>query len=94
VLGTLVVLTALSAVLAAMGLLVALLGATRDERLESDLEAQGVGPRGLQAELRVRLALASWLATQALIGSRRASRRAHPAIPESGGAPGEVLCDE
>ena len=147
VLGTLVALTALSAVLAAIGLLVALLGATRDERLESDLEAQGVGPRGLRAELRVRLALASvlgvvvglaiaalltrlavasvraagaaanprpplvtvvpwpalaawgagelavlafagWLATQALIRSRRASRRAHPAIPESGGALG------
>jgi hypothetical protein len=150
VLGTLVALTALSAVLAAMGLLVALLGATRDERLESDLEAQGVGPRGLQAELRVRLALASvlgvvaglaiaalltrlavasvraagavanprpplvtvvpwaalaawgagelavlalagWLATQALIGSRRASRRAPGHTRERGSAGGGVV---
>ena len=31
----------------------------RDERAESDLTEQGVGPRGLRAELRVRLALAS-----------------------------------
>ncbi len=36
-------------------------GGARDERVESDLEEQGVGPRGLRAELRVRLALASVL---------------------------------
>ena len=38
-----------------------LFGGTRDERLESDLEEQGIGPRGLRAELRVRLALVSVL---------------------------------
>jgi hypothetical protein len=61
VLGTLVAATALSVVLAVVGLLVALLGGVRDERVESDLTEQGVGPRGLRAELRVRLALASLL---------------------------------
>ena len=61
VLGTLIAATALSAVLAVVGLLAALLGGVRDERVESDLQEQGVGPRGLRAELRVRLALASLL---------------------------------
>jgi len=61
VLGTLLAATALSAVLAVIGLLAALLGAARDERVESDLQEQGVGPRGLRAERRVRLALASVL---------------------------------
>jgi len=61
VLGTLIAATALSVVLAVVGLLVALLGGVRDERVESDLQEQGVGPRGLRAELRVRLALASLL---------------------------------
>jgi hypothetical protein len=60
VLGTLIAATALSVLLAVVGLLAALLGG-RDERVESDLEEQGVGPRGLRAELRVRLALASLL---------------------------------
>jgi hypothetical protein len=61
VLGTLIAATALSVLLAVVGLLAALLGGARDERVESDLEEQGVGPRGLRAELRVRLALASLL---------------------------------
>jgi len=61
VLGTLIAATALSLILAVVGLLAALFGAARDERVESDLEEQGVGPRGLRAELRVRLALASVL---------------------------------
>jgi hypothetical protein len=61
VLGTLIAATALSVVLAVVGLLTALLGGARDERAESDLTEQGVGPRGLRAELRVRLALASVL---------------------------------
>ena len=61
VLGTLIAATALSVVLAVVGLLAALLGGVRDERVESDLAEQGVGPRGLRAELRVRLALASLL---------------------------------
>jgi hypothetical protein len=61
VLGTLIAATALSVLLAVVGLLTALLGGARDERAESDLAEQGVGPRGLRAELRVRLALASVL---------------------------------
>ena len=68
VLGTLVAATALSAGLAVVGLLAALLGGVRDERVESDLEEQGVGPRGLRAELRVRLALASLLGVIAGVG--------------------------
>jgi len=61
VLGTLIAASALSVLLAVVGLLTTLLGGTRDERVESDLEEQGVGPRGLRAELRVRLALVSML---------------------------------
>jgi hypothetical protein len=61
VLGTLIAATVLSVVLAVVGLLTALLGGARDARAESDLSEQGVGPRGLRAELRVRLALASVL---------------------------------
>jgi hypothetical protein len=61
VLGTLIAATALSVVLAVVGLLTALLGGARDERASCDLSEQGVGPRGLRAELRVRLALASVL---------------------------------
>jgi hypothetical protein len=61
VLGTLIAATALSVVLAVVGLLTMLLGGARDERVESDLDEQGVGPRGIRAELRVRLALVSAL---------------------------------
>jgi hypothetical protein len=61
VLGTLIAATALSVVLAVVGLLAALFGAARDGRVESDLREQGVGPRGLRAELRVRLTLVSVL---------------------------------
>jgi hypothetical protein len=61
VLGTLIAATALSVVLAVVGLLTALLGGARDERASRDLSEQGVGPRGLRAELRVRFALASVL---------------------------------
>ena len=68
VLGTLIAATVLSAVLAVVGLLAALLGGVRDERVESDLQEQGVGPRGLRAELRVRLALASLLGVMAGVG--------------------------
>jgi hypothetical protein len=67
-LGTLIAATALSMVLAVVGLLTALLGGARDERSESDLKEQGVGPRGLRAELRVRLALASVLGVVAGLG--------------------------
>ena len=70
VLGTLIAATALSVLLAVVGLLAALLGGVRDERVESDLTEQGVGPRGLRAELRVRLVLASLLGVVAGAGSR------------------------
>jgi hypothetical protein len=68
VLGTLIAATALSVLLAVIGLLTTLLGGTRDERVESDLDEQGVGPRGLRAELRVRLALVSVLGVIAGLG--------------------------
>ena len=68
VLGTLIAATVLSVVLAVVGLLTALLGGARDARAESDLSEQGVGPRGLRAELRVRLALASVLGVIAGLG--------------------------
>jgi len=68
VLGTLIAAAALSVVLAVVGLLTALLGGARDERASSDLKEQGVGPRGLRAELRVRLALASALGVIAGLG--------------------------
>jgi hypothetical protein len=58
VMGALFAAAALSGALAALGLLVALLGSARDERVERDLEAQGVGPHGLRAELRMRLLIA------------------------------------
>jgi hypothetical protein len=61
VLGTLIAATALSLLLTLVGLLTALLGGTRDGRIGSDLEEQGVGPRGLRVELRIRFALASLL---------------------------------
>lgn len=56
---TLVGAWALSAVLAVLGLLIALLGALRDRALEADLLAQGMGPRALRFELRLRLGLAA-----------------------------------
>jgi hypothetical protein len=58
VLATLVAGTAVSGVLAVLGLLVALLGGVRDPGIQRDLEEQGVGPRGLRNELRLRLAIA------------------------------------
>jgi hypothetical protein len=61
VLGTAIAAAALSAALSVLGLLTALLGGARDERIERDLEAQGIGPRALRAEVRMRLALASVL---------------------------------
>ena len=61
VLGTLEAATALAGALAVLGLLVSLLGGVRDERVERDLVAQGVGPRGLRRELRLRLLLAAAL---------------------------------
>jgi hypothetical protein len=68
VLGTLIAATVLAALLAAAGLLVALLGGRDDERIESDLLAQGVGPRTLRAELQLRLLLTGALGVLAGFG--------------------------
>jgi hypothetical protein len=57
VLGTLIAAAVLSVLLAAIGLLAALRAGARDRRVETDLVEQGVGARGLRAELRTRLAL-------------------------------------
>jgi hypothetical protein len=54
VLGTLIASAAVTAVLAIVGLLTALMGAARDRELEEDLLAQGVGPAALRFELRAR----------------------------------------
>ncbi len=61
VLGTSLAAAAVSAGLSVLGLLTALLGGARDERIERDLEAQGVGPRALRAEVRMRMLIASGL---------------------------------
>jgi hypothetical protein len=61
VIGTLLIAGALGGALAVLGLLVVVGGPLRDRSIERDLEAQGVGPRGLRRELRLRLALASGL---------------------------------
>jgi hypothetical protein len=63
VLGTLIAATALAAALAVLGLLVTLLGAARDERVQNDLVVQGMGPRALRSELQLRLLLAGALGT-------------------------------
>jgi len=61
VLGTLNASAAVSAGLAVLGLLTALLGGARDRWIERDLEAQGAGPRMLAAEAGARLLVASGL---------------------------------
>ncbi len=68
VLGTLLAAAGLAAGLALVGLLVTLLGGGRDERIERDLIAQGVGPRGLGAELRLRMTLAAGIGVVAGLG--------------------------
>ena len=50
---------ALAGGLAVLGLLVALVGALRDRELEDDLYAQGLGPRALRLEMRLRLSAAA-----------------------------------
>jgi hypothetical protein len=57
-LGTLIAAAALSGALAVLGLLVALLGGARDRGVQRDLAVQGLGPRSLRLELRVRALLA------------------------------------
>ncbi|MGZ4194136.1 MAG: hypothetical protein ACXVRW_16945, partial [Solirubrobacteraceae bacterium] len=61
VLGTLVAAAAMSAALAIVGLLSALLGAARDGRTESDLADQGAGPRAVRGHLRLEAMIASAL---------------------------------
>jgi hypothetical protein len=59
VLGTLIAAAAVALALALAGLQAVVLGAARNARLEGDLAGLGVGPRGLRAELRFRLATAA-----------------------------------
>jgi hypothetical protein len=59
VLGTLIAAAALSAALAIVGLLAALLGPGRDGRMESDLVDQGASPRAVRAQLRLEAVIAS-----------------------------------
>jgi putative ABC transport system ATP-binding protein len=68
VLGTLIAAASLAALLAALGLLVSLLGQARDEVAERDLVAVGVGPRGLRRELRARMLLAAVLGVAVGLG--------------------------
>ena len=68
VLGTLLAAAAVAIALAVLGLLVTLLGPAREQRVERDLVVQGVGPRGLRRELRLRLLLAGVLGTVVGLG--------------------------
>jgi hypothetical protein len=63
VFGTLLGATIVTGVLAIVGLLVALLGGGRDRVAERDLFEQGVGPRELRRQLRLRLVLAAAIGT-------------------------------
>ncbi len=65
VLGTLLGAAGLAAALTIVGLLVALAGALSDRRYEADLRAQGLGPRGLHTELRLRLTVLAVLGVAA-----------------------------
>lgn len=60
-LGTLIAGGVIYGVLAAVGLLVALLGAGRDRTIERDLIEQGLGPRALRRELTLRSTFATVL---------------------------------
>ena len=65
VLGTLIAAAALSAALAILGLLAALLGPARDGPLESDLVEQGASPRAVRAQIRLQAVIASTLGVAA-----------------------------
>ena len=84
VLGTLVAATVLAGALAALGLLVALLGAARDPRAEADLRGQGVGPRGLRRELSLRLLIAGVIGVGAGLGIGALLTRLAVAAVEAG----------
>ena len=59
VLTTLAAAAFIAAMLAVLGLLILATGAIRDRRVETDLAAQGLGPRALRFELRFRLLIAT-----------------------------------
>lgn len=61
VLGTLLAAAVIAVSLALVGLLVALLGAMRDQRAERELAVHGLGPRALAHELRLRIVIAAAL---------------------------------
>ena len=58
---TLLVAGGAAILLALLGMLLVLAGPLRSPRIHTDLEAQGVGPRGLRRELRVRFGTACLL---------------------------------
>jgi hypothetical protein len=64
-LGTLAAAAALAAVLAVVGLLAALVGSLRDPRIQRDLMVQGLGPRALSGELRLRFLIAGGVGVMA-----------------------------
>ena len=85
VLGTATAAALLSAALAVLGLLLALLGVFTDGRLRGDLQALGIGPRALRAELRARLACAGLLGVCAgVVVALLLTRFAVAAVGEAG----------
>ena len=91
-LGTLIAAAALSAALAIVGLLAALLGPARDRRMESDLIDQGASPRTVRAQLRLEAVIASSLgvvagAVIAVVLARLAATTIGAVAALAGGAP-------
>ncbi len=98
VLGTLLAAAALSAALAIVGLLAALLGPARDGRMESDLIDQGASPRAVRAQLRLQAVIASTLgvvagAVIAVVLARLAVATIRAVAALAGGAPPLVTVD-
>ena len=98
VLGTLIAAAALSAALAIVGLLAALLGSGRDGRVESDLIDQGAGPRAVRAQMRLEAVIASALgvvagAAIALVLARLAVTTIRAVAALTSGAPPIITVD-
>jgi hypothetical protein len=98
VLGTLIAAAALSAALAIVGLLAALLGPARDGRMESDLIDQGASPRDVRTQLRLEAVIASTLgvaagAIIAVVLARLAVTTIRAVAALAGGAPPLVTVD-
>jgi hypothetical protein len=98
VLGTLIAAAALSAALAIVGLLAALLGPGRDGTMESDLVDQGASPGAVRAQLRLEALIASALgvlagAAIALILARLAVDTISAVAALTSGAPPLVTVD-